>query len=87
MDVGMACSRSEGTLELTAQKGFIPLLSWLPQPKQVKDMIEIYQRAGEEARRWPPRSCVRVAAHGHVTHSVAEAKRDLRAITIWAQPR
>ena len=47
MEVGMACSRSEGTLELAAQKEFIPLMSWTPQPQQLKNMIEIYQRAGD----------------------------------------
>jgi alkanesulfonate monooxygenase SsuD/methylene tetrahydromethanopterin reductase-like flavin-dependent oxidoreductase (luciferase family) len=84
MDVGMACSRSEGTLELTAQKGFIPLLSWLPPPKQVKEMIEIYQRAGSEARRAAPRSRVRVSRMVYVTDSVAQAKRELGAVDLGA---
>ncbi len=84
MDVGMACSRSEGTLELTAQKGFIPLLSWLPQPKQVKEMIEIYQRAGADAGRWTPRSRVRVSRMVYVTDSVAQAKRELGAVDLGA---
>lgn len=84
MDVGIACSRSEGTLDLTARNGFIPLISWLPPPKQLKDMIEIYQRAGAEARRDAPRSRVRVARMVYVTDSVKEAKRDLRDIDLGA---
>ena len=30
LDVGIACSRSDTTLELTAEKGFLPLMSWTP---------------------------------------------------------
>lgn len=84
MEVGMACSRSEGTLELTAQKGFIPLMSWTPQTGQLKNMIEIYQRAGEEAKRPTPRSRVRVARMIYVTDSLAQAKRDLSGIDLGA---
>jgi alkanesulfonate monooxygenase SsuD/methylene tetrahydromethanopterin reductase-like flavin-dependent oxidoreductase (luciferase family) len=84
MEVGMACSRSEGTLELTAQKGFIPLMSWTPQTQQLKNMIEIYQRAGAEAHRLAPRSRVRVARMIYVTDSVAQAKRDLTGIDLGA---
>ncbi|MGZ9243852.1 MAG: hypothetical protein ACXW6K_25560, partial [Candidatus Binatia bacterium] len=36
-------------------------------PKQLKDMIEIYQRAGDKARRDAPRSRVRVARMVYVT--------------------
>ena len=84
MEVGMACSRSEGTLELTAQKGFIPLLSWVPLPKQLKEMIEIYQRAGAEAHRPAPLSRVRVARMVYVTDSVQQAKHDLREVDLGA---
>ncbi len=84
MDVGMACSRSEGTLEITAQKSFIPLMSWVTAHKQLKEMIEIYQRAGTEARRPAPRSRVRISRMVYVTESVAQAKRDLGAIDLGA---
>jgi alkanesulfonate monooxygenase SsuD/methylene tetrahydromethanopterin reductase-like flavin-dependent oxidoreductase (luciferase family) len=84
MEVGMACSRSEGTLELTAQKGFIPLMSWVPLPKQLKEMIEIYQRAGAEAHRPAPLSRVRVARMVYVTNSVEQAKHDLRDVDLGA---
>jgi alkanesulfonate monooxygenase SsuD/methylene tetrahydromethanopterin reductase-like flavin-dependent oxidoreductase (luciferase family) len=84
MEVGMACSRSEGTLELTAQNGFTPLMSWTPQPQQLKNMVESYQRAGDEARRAAPRSRVRVARMIYVTDSVSQAKHDLSAVDLGA---
>lgn len=84
MEVGMACSRSEGTLELTAQKGFIPLMSWVPPPKQLKEMIDIYQRAGAEAHRSAPRSRVRIARMVYLTDSVQQAKTDLRDVDLGA---
>jgi alkanesulfonate monooxygenase SsuD/methylene tetrahydromethanopterin reductase-like flavin-dependent oxidoreductase (luciferase family) len=84
MEVGIACSRSEGTLDLTARKGFIPLMSWVPPPKQIKDMIEIYQRIGAEAGRVAPRGRVRVARMVYVTDSVEQAKRDLRGVELGA---
>ena len=80
----MACSRSEGTLELTAQKGFIPLISWVPPPTQLKQMIEIYQRAGAKAHRHAPLSRVRVARMVYVTDSVHQAKRDLYDVDLGA---
>jgi alkanesulfonate monooxygenase SsuD/methylene tetrahydromethanopterin reductase-like flavin-dependent oxidoreductase (luciferase family) len=73
MDVGIACSRSEGTLELTAQKGFMPLMIWTSAPKQLREMIDIYLRSGEKAAR----SRVRVARVVYVTDSVKQAKREL----------
>ena len=30
IEVGIACSRTDTTLELTADKGFLPLMSWTP---------------------------------------------------------
>lgn len=84
MDVGIACSRSEGTLDLTARKGFIPLMSWVPHPRQIKEMIEIYQRAGAEVGRAAPRSRVRVARMIYVTDSVQQAKRELGDIDLGA---
>ena len=59
-------------------------MSSVPPPKQLKEMIEIYQRVGEEARRDAPRSHVRVSRMVYVTDSVEEAKRDLRDIDLGA---
>jgi len=73
MDVGIACSRSEGTLELTAQKGFMPLMIWTAHPHHVRDMIGIYLRASDKASR----DRVRVARVVYVTDSVKQAKKEL----------
>ena len=59
-------------------------MSWVPQPKQLKEMIEIYQRAGAEAHRPTPLSRVRVARMVYVTDSVQQAKRDLRDVDLGA---
>jgi alkanesulfonate monooxygenase SsuD/methylene tetrahydromethanopterin reductase-like flavin-dependent oxidoreductase (luciferase family) len=77
-DVGIACSRSDSTLELTAEKGFLPLMSWTPTVAQIRQMIEIYM-ASEHKRGAPPsRSRARVGRVVYVCDSVAQAKRDLR---------
>jgi alkanesulfonate monooxygenase SsuD/methylene tetrahydromethanopterin reductase-like flavin-dependent oxidoreductase (luciferase family) len=78
MEVGIACVRTEGTLELTAQKGFIPLMSYTGTPAQLREMIAIYQRAGDDAQRPAPRSRVRIARVVYVADSVRQAKRELR---------
>ena len=77
MDVGIACARSEGTLELTAQKGFMPLMTWTATPTQLREMIEIYLGAGVEAPVAATRQRVRIARVVHVADSVADAKRQL----------
>jgi hypothetical protein len=57
---------SNGERRNQVANGFVPLMSWVPPPKQLKDMIEIYQRVGEETRRDAPRSRVRVSPlHEH----------------------
>jgi alkanesulfonate monooxygenase SsuD/methylene tetrahydromethanopterin reductase-like flavin-dependent oxidoreductase (luciferase family) len=74
MDVGIACSRSEGTLELTARKGFMPLMIWTSVPKQLREMIDTYLRASQTASR----DRVRISRVVYVTDSVKQAKNDLR---------
>jgi alkanesulfonate monooxygenase SsuD/methylene tetrahydromethanopterin reductase-like flavin-dependent oxidoreductase (luciferase family) len=90
MDVGVACSRTEGTLELTAQKGFMPLMIWNTPAGQIKDMIEVYLRAGLNAPRPARRSRVRVARFVHVADSVKKAKRELHGADLggaWSAGR
>ncbi len=77
LDIGIACSRSEGTLELTAEKGFLPLVSWTAPVAQVRDMIGIYLRTPHRRGTAPAREKVRVARVVYVTDSVAAAKREL----------
>jgi alkanesulfonate monooxygenase SsuD/methylene tetrahydromethanopterin reductase-like flavin-dependent oxidoreductase (luciferase family) len=78
LEVGIACSRSDTTLELTAEKGFLPLMSWTPTVAQIREMIDIYMRSEHKQGAAPARSRVRVGRVVYVCDSVAEAKRDLR---------
>ena len=76
-DVGIACARTDTTLELAAQKGFFPLLSWTSPPQQLAGMVKTYlDTAGDGVA--PSRNRVRVARFIYVADSVAEARRDLR---------
>jgi alkanesulfonate monooxygenase SsuD/methylene tetrahydromethanopterin reductase-like flavin-dependent oxidoreductase (luciferase family) len=51
MEVGIACSRSDTTLELTAEKGFLPLMSWTPTVPQIREMLSIYMRSDHKRGR------------------------------------
>ena len=78
MEVGVACSRSDTTLELTAEKGFLPLMSWTPTVPQIRDMLSIYMSSAHKRGAAPARSRARVGRVVYVCDSVAQAKRDLR---------
>ncbi|MGH6768958.1 MAG: LLM class flavin-dependent oxidoreductase [Xanthobacteraceae bacterium] len=78
LEVGVACSRSDTTLQLTAEKGFLPLMSWTPTVKQIREMIDIYMSSEHRQGPAPARSRVRVGRVVYVTDSVAQAKKDLR---------
>src|SRR5262245_56099845 len=78
MEVGIACSRSDTTLELTAEKGFLPLMSWTPTVPQLRDMLAIYMSSEHKRGPAPARSRARVGRVVYVCDSVAEAKRHLR---------
>jgi alkanesulfonate monooxygenase SsuD/methylene tetrahydromethanopterin reductase-like flavin-dependent oxidoreductase (luciferase family) len=78
LEVGIACSRTDTTLELTAEKGFLPLMSWTPTVAQIRQMIDIYLGCEHKRGPSPARSRVRVGRVVYVCDSVAEAKRDLR---------
>ena len=78
LEVGIACSRSDTTLELTAEKGFLPLMSWTPTVPQIREMLSIYMSSAHRRGAAPARSRARVGRVVYVCDSVAEAKRDLR---------
>jgi alkanesulfonate monooxygenase SsuD/methylene tetrahydromethanopterin reductase-like flavin-dependent oxidoreductase (luciferase family) len=78
LEVGIACSRSDTTLELTAEKGFLPLMSWTPTVPQIREMLTIYMNSEHKHGVAPARSRARVGRVVYVCDSVAEAKRDLR---------
>lgn len=77
-EVGIACARTDATLELAAEKGFLPLLSWTSPPQQLAAMIRTYLTTAGPAGTPPTRNRVRVSRFVYVTNSLAEAKRDLR---------
>ncbi|MEA2903978.1 MAG: hypothetical protein QOI12_1365 [Alphaproteobacteria bacterium] len=78
IEVGIACSRSDTTLELAAEKGFLPLMSWTPTVAQVKGMVDTYLQSEHKRGAAPARSRVRVGRVIYVADSVAQAKRDLQ---------
>lgn len=77
MEVAIACSRTDSTLELAAEKGFNPLLSWTNPASQVGAMIATYLATVGAGRPAPDRRAVRVARFIHVSDSLAAAKREL----------
>jgi alkanesulfonate monooxygenase SsuD/methylene tetrahydromethanopterin reductase-like flavin-dependent oxidoreductase (luciferase family) len=76
-DVGIACARSDSTLEIAAEKGFFPLMSWTSPAEQVGAMINTYLNT-PNAVDPPRRDRARVARYVYVADSVVQAKRDLR---------
>ncbi|MFM2128726.1 MAG: hypothetical protein RL477_272 [Pseudomonadota bacterium] len=82
-EVGIACSRSEGTIELAAARGFLPLMSWTPSRAQIRQMLDIYaaQRNDECPVR---RSRVRVSRAIYVAESDAQVYSDMAEIDFGA---
>ena len=78
LEVGIACSRTDTTVELTAEKGFLPLFSWTPTTEQIRDMIATYLATKHTRGSPPARERVRVSRVVYVCDSVQQAKRDLR---------
>lgn len=81
--VGIACSRSEGTLELAAQKGFLPLMSWTPSRAQIKQMLDIYM-AADNAINPVRRSRTRVSRAVYVAETDAQAYKDMESVDFGA---
>ncbi len=82
MEVGIACSRTDSTMELAARKGFLPLLTWTTPAPPLAAMIETYLGAkgedlGAGEERAPSRQSVRVGRFVYIADSVAQAKREL----------
>lgn len=77
MDVGIACARTDTTLELAAEKGFFPLMSWTNPADQIATMMQTYLGTPNAADP-PRRSRIRVSRYVYVADSVQQAKRDLR---------
>ncbi len=74
LEVGIACSRTDTTLELTAEKGFLPLMSWTPTVAQIREMLGIYMSSEHKRGPAPARSRARVGRVVYVCNSVAEGQ-------------
>jgi alkanesulfonate monooxygenase SsuD/methylene tetrahydromethanopterin reductase-like flavin-dependent oxidoreductase (luciferase family) len=77
-EVGIACARTEGTLELTAQNGFYPLMAYTGGSDRFREMVDTYLRAGESAPLPARRGRVRIARVVYVADSVEQAMKDLK---------
>jgi alkanesulfonate monooxygenase SsuD/methylene tetrahydromethanopterin reductase-like flavin-dependent oxidoreductase (luciferase family) len=77
IEVGIACSRTDTTIELTAEKGFLPLFQWTPSVAQIGNMLATYMATPHQRGEAPARVRARVARVVYVTDPVAQAKRDL----------
>lgn len=75
-DVGIACARTDTTLEIAAEKGFFPMMSWTNPAEQIAGMMKTYLKTPNAADP-PRRDRIRVARYVYVADSVAQAKRDL----------
>jgi len=82
MDVGIACSRTEGTLQLAAKKGFYPLMSWAPRQEVLANMVEIYLDTEGPSAKPPTRGEIRIARFVYVADTVAQARQDMASFEI-----
>lgn len=80
-DVGLACSRSEGTLALAAEMGFLPLMSWNPPVDQIKQMLETYME-GDNDEIPARRSRARVARVVYVAETDEQAYKDMESVDL-----
>ena len=69
LEVGIACSRTDSTVEFTAEKGFLPLMSWTPTIAQMRGMIDTYLQSPHARGPVPARSRVRVGRVVYVADS------------------
>lgn len=78
MPVGIACTRSDSTLELAAEKGFFPLVSFFDKPSVLKDMVDVFVQSAEGAGRPAARRDIRIPRHVYVSDSVAKAREEVQ---------
>jgi alkanesulfonate monooxygenase SsuD/methylene tetrahydromethanopterin reductase-like flavin-dependent oxidoreductase (luciferase family) len=78
MPVGIACSRSESTLELAGAKGLLPLVSFHDAPAVLREMADVFERAARAAGRRSCRADIRVPRYIHVADSVKRARAEVR---------
>ncbi len=79
-DVGIACcARTDTTLEIAAEKGFFPLMSWTNPADQIRrDDAGLSQHAEPGRSATQRTTAMRVSRYVYVADSVEQAKRDLK---------
>jgi alkanesulfonate monooxygenase SsuD/methylene tetrahydromethanopterin reductase-like flavin-dependent oxidoreductase (luciferase family) len=80
-EVAIACSRSEGTLALAAEMGFLPLMSWNPPTDQIKQMLGMYMD-GETNDIPARRSRARVSRVVYVAETDEQAYKDMEDVDL-----
>ena len=83
MDVGLACSRSDATLDLAARKGFFPMLTWHQRPAELAKMAQTYLDSPYDDIK-PTRERIRVCRYLYVSDSKASARRELKDADVGA---
>jgi alkanesulfonate monooxygenase SsuD/methylene tetrahydromethanopterin reductase-like flavin-dependent oxidoreductase (luciferase family) len=78
LPTGLACTRTHSTLQLAAERGYMPLVNFMDGPAGLREMAEVFVQAGEAAGRRAPRSAIRVPRFVHVSDSVAKARAQVR---------
>jgi alkanesulfonate monooxygenase SsuD/methylene tetrahydromethanopterin reductase-like flavin-dependent oxidoreductase (luciferase family) len=78
MPVGVASSKTLGTMELAARNGFLPILSQYDNTEHMREHAEGYMQAGAAAGREPRRGDIRACRFVYVSDSMKKAKEELR---------
>ncbi|HZT07572.1 MAG TPA: LLM class flavin-dependent oxidoreductase [Chloroflexota bacterium] len=78
MPVGVASSTTQGTVELAARNGFIPILSQYDNTEHMRAHADAYVAAARAAGRVARRRDIRACRLVYVSDSVRKAKDELR---------
>jgi alkanesulfonate monooxygenase SsuD/methylene tetrahydromethanopterin reductase-like flavin-dependent oxidoreductase (luciferase family) len=76
--VGVAISKTMGTVEMAGRNGFWPIFSQNDEPSHMREMGDTLLQAAAEAGRPPRRSDIRACRFVWVSESVEKAKEELR---------
>jgi alkanesulfonate monooxygenase SsuD/methylene tetrahydromethanopterin reductase-like flavin-dependent oxidoreductase (luciferase family) len=78
MPVGVASSKTLGTVQMAGQHGFLPLFSQYDEPKHMQEMADAFVEAAQAAGTTARRSAIRACRFVYVSDSVKKAKEELR---------
>jgi alkanesulfonate monooxygenase SsuD/methylene tetrahydromethanopterin reductase-like flavin-dependent oxidoreductase (luciferase family) len=78
LPAGIACTRTHSTIQLAAERGFMPLVNFMDGPAGLRELAEVFVEAGEKAGRRASRNAIRVPRFVHVAETVEKAKAQAR---------